>query len=99
MSFVTAQPEALTSAAGDLGSIGAAVVAGNAAASAPTTRVIPAAADEVSALTAVQFAAHAALYQELSAQAAVIHQQLVDVLGTSAASYAAAEVSNVAAVY
>jgi hypothetical protein len=35
--------------------------------------VIPAAADEVSALTAAQFAAHAQIYQEVSAQAAAIH--------------------------
>lgn len=99
MPFVTTQPEALAAAAGTLQGIGSSLSAQNAAAAGPTTGVVPAAADEVSALTAVQFAAHAVLYQELSAQAAVIHQQLVDVLGTSAASYAAAEVSNVAAVH
>ena len=60
MSFVTTQPELLTLAAGNLQSIGSAMTAGNAAAAAPTTGVVPAAADEVSALTAAQFAAHAA---------------------------------------
>ena len=39
------------------------------AAAAPTTGVVPAAADEVSALTAAQFAAHAQLYQAIGAQA------------------------------
>jgi PE family len=99
MSFLTTQPEALISAAGELQTIGSAVEAGNAAAAAPTTGVIPAAADEVSALTAAQFAAQAALYQELSAQAAAIHQQFVSVLGTSAGSYAATEAANAAAAH
>ena len=65
MSFVTTQPEMLASAAGDLQSIGSAMAAGNTAAAAPTTGVVPAAADEVSALTAAQFAAHAQLYQAI----------------------------------
>ena len=53
----------------------------NAAAAAPTTGVVPAAADEVSALTAAQFAAHAQMYQAVSAQAAAIHEQFVNTLG------------------
>ena len=65
MSFVTTLPEMLASAAGDLQSIGSAVAAGNMAAAAPTTGVVPAAADEVSALTAAHFAAHADLYQAI----------------------------------
>jgi PE family len=97
MSFVTTHPEMLVSAAGVLQNIGAAVAAGNTAAAAPTTGVVPAAADEVSALTAAQFAAHAALYQELSAQAIAIHELFVSTLGTSAGSYAAAEAANAAA--
>jgi PE family len=97
MSFVTTLPEALASAAGDLQNIGAAVAAGNTAAAAPTTGVVPAAADEVSALTAAQFAVHAALYQELSAQATAIHELFVSTLGISAGSYAAAEAANAAA--
>ena len=94
MSFVTTQPEMLASAAGDLQNVGAAVAAGNAAAAAPTTGVIPAAADEVSALTAAQFAAHAALYQQISAQATAIHELFVHTLGASAGSYAATEAAN-----
>ena len=60
MSFVTTQPEALTTAAGALQGLGSGMAAKNAAAAAPTTGVVPAAADEVSALTAAQFAAHGA---------------------------------------
>jgi PE family len=74
--------------------IGSSVSAQNAAAAAPTTGVVPAAADEVSALTAAQFAAHAQMYQAVSAQAAAIHEQFVNTLGISAVSYAATEAGN-----
>jgi PE family len=94
MSFITTQPEMLAAAAGNLQTIGSAVAANNSAAAGPTTGVIPAAADEVSALTATQFAAHAAMYQAISAEAAAIHQRFVATLSTSAASYAATEAAN-----
>ncbi|MEZ0362103.1 PE family protein [Mycobacterium sp. pUA109] len=97
MSFVTAQPDALAAVAGHLAGLGSAMAAHNAAAAAPTTGVIPAAADEVSALTAAQFAAHAQMYQTVSAQAAAIHEMFVNTLHTSAGSYAATEVANAAA--
>jgi hypothetical protein len=97
MSFVTTQPEMLALAAGDLQGVGTAMAAGNMAAAAPTTGVVPAAADEVSALTAAQFAAHAQMYQAVSAQAAAIHEMFVNTLGTSAGSYAATEAANAAA--
>lgn len=46
------------------------------------------AADEVSALTAAQFAAHAPMYQAVSAQAAAIHEIFVNTLSVSSGSYA-----------
>lgn len=98
MSFVNAEPEMLAMAASDLQGIGSAVSAGNAAAAAPTAGVVPAAADQVSALIAAQFAAHAQMYQAVSAQAAAIHEMFATTLGTSAASYAAAEAANAVAV-
>lgn len=94
MSFVTTQPEILTAAAADLEGIGAAMAAQNSAATAPTSGVIPAAADEVSALTAAQFTIHAQMYQAVSAQAEAVHQLFVSTLGASAASYAATETAN-----
>jgi hypothetical protein len=97
MSFVTTQPEQLAAAAGELAGIGLQMNAQNAAAAAPTTGVVPAAADEVSALTAAQFAAHAQMYQAMSAQAAAIHEMFVNTLGTSAGSYAATEAANAVA--
>nr|WP_078837351.1 PPE family protein [Mycobacterium tuberculosis] len=56
-----------------------------------------AAADEVSALTAAQFAAHAQIYQAVSAQAAAIHEMFVNTLQMSSGSYAATEAANAAA--
>jgi hypothetical protein len=94
MSFVTTQPEALSAAATSLAGIGTTMSAQNTAVAAPTTGVIPAAADEVSALTATQFAVHAQMYQAVSAQAEAIHQLFVSTLGTSATSYAATEAAN-----
>jgi hypothetical protein len=94
MTFVTTQPELLTAAASQLQGIGNAITAQNAAAATPTLGVVPAAADEVSALTATQFAAHAALYQEVGAQAVAIHDFFVQVLQASGASYAGTEAAN-----
>ncbi|OBF93294.1 PE family protein [Mycobacterium sp. 852014-52450_SCH5900713] len=97
MSFVTTQPEALAAAAGNLQSIGSTLNAQNAAAVAPTTGVVPAAADEVSALTAAQFSAHAQMYQAVSAQATAIHEMFVNTLSMSSGSYAVTEAANAAA--
>jgi PE family len=97
MSFVTTQPEILSAAAGHLQVVGSAVSAGNAHAAAQTTGVMPAAADEVSALTAATFVGHAQTYQAISAQAAAIHAQFVNMLANSAGSYAATEAANAAA--
>jgi PE family len=97
MSFVNIVPEMLSAAAGNLQSIGAAVSARNAAALAPTTGLVPAAADEVSALTAMQFAAHARMYQTVSAHATAMHQVFVTILAASANSYATTEAANAVA--
>jgi PE family len=97
MSFVSIVPEMLSAAAGNLQSIGSAVRAQTAAALAPTTGLAPAAADEVSALTAMQFAAHAQMYQAVSAQATAMHQMFVSVLAASAGAYATTEAANAVA--
>ncbi|WP_343709162.1 PE family protein [Mycobacterium sp.] len=95
--FVTTQPEALSMAAENLDAIGSAVSSQNAASAAPTTGIIPAASDEVSALTAAQFVAHAHMYQSIMAEATAIHEMFVKTLSTSAISYAATEAANAAA--
>jgi len=96
--FVTAQPEALAAAAETLSGVSSAVNSQNAASAVPTTSVLPAAADEVSVLTAAQFSAQGQVYQSMSAQAAAIHEMFVNTLAMSAGSYAATEAGNAAAV-
>jgi hypothetical protein len=87
MSFVTAQPVALAFVAANLAAIGSAVIARNAAATAPT----------VSTLTAAQFLAHAQTYQAVGAQAAAIYELFVHLLTLGAGSYAATEAAKAVA--
>jgi hypothetical protein len=94
MTFVTAQPEMLTAAADQLQEIGVTMAARNAAVAIPTIGVVPAAADEVSALTATHFSAHATSYQTVSAQACMIDEIFVRMLAASGDSYAATEAAN-----
>lgn len=98
MPTVIAQPEVLAAAAGKLRTISEVLKAGNAAAAAPTIGLTPAAGDLVSALTAAQFAAHAQLYQTVSAHAAAVQEFMATMLGASSGSYAATEAANAAAV-
>ena len=94
MSFVIAAPEFVTAAASDLANIGSTISAANAAA-APTTAVLAAAKDEVSAAIAALFSSHGQQFQALSAQAAAFHAQFVHGLSAAGAVYTAAEAGNV----
>lgn len=94
MSFVTTHPEALAALAGNLQVLGTAMAAQNAAAAAPTTGVVPAAADGVSALQATVFDAYGTLYQQISAEATAIHEMFVQTLRASADSYQETEAAN-----
>lgn len=95
--FVTTQPEVLEDAAATLSGIGDAMVARNSAAAAPTTGLAPPASDLVSAMTAAQFGQHGATYQQIAAQAALVHEQLVAALRSGAGAYALTEAANAAA--
>ncbi|ORJ57393.1 PE family protein [Mycobacterium simiae] len=97
MSFVNVDPEALAGAASQLGAVGAALDAQNAAAAGPTSGVVPAAADEVSELIAAQLRMQARMYQSVSAQASAVHDSLVKTMAANADSYAATEAANAAA--
>jgi PE family len=94
MTFVTTQPDMLAAAARQLAGVGSELTAQTDAAMTPMMAVVPAAADEVSALTAAQFASHAAMYQAVSAQAAAVHDLFVSALGAAAESYGATEAAN-----
>ncbi|WP_079095987.1 PE family protein, partial [Mycobacterium tuberculosis] len=91
MSLVIATPQLLATAALDLASIGSQVSAANAAAAMPTTEVVAAPADEVSAAIAGLFGAHARQYQALSVQVAAFHEQFVQALTAAAGRYASTE--------
>jgi hypothetical protein len=94
MSFVIAAPEALAAVANDVASIGSTLGAAHAAAAAPTTGVLAAGADEVSAAIATLFSSHAQAYQGLPAQVSTFHDQFGKLLSGGGASYASAESSN-----
>ena len=71
----------------------------NAAAAAPTTSLAPAASDIVSAMTAAQFGKQGVAYQQIAAQAAEVHEQLVAALRSGAAAYGLAEAANASQVH
>ncbi|POY20721.1 PE family protein, partial [Mycobacterium kansasii] len=94
MSFVVASTEMLEAAVSDLANVGSSIHVANAAAAFPTTSVLAAGADEVSAAIAALFNTHAQAYQSLSAQAASFHAQFIQTMNAGAGAYAAAEAAN-----
>lgn len=98
-SFVTTEPEIREAATGALQSIGSTVSAHDAAAAAEgrTTGIVSAAADNVSALAAAHFAAHAQLCEAVSAQPGTMHALFATMLQAGGRSYAATEFANAAA--
>src|ERR1700758_2275123 len=95
MSSLIAVPELITTAATDLSNIGSTLSAATAPAAPPTTGVLAAAEDEVSAAIAAVFSAHGQGFQALGAQAAAFHDQFVQNLSGAGAAYTAAEAANV----
>ena len=94
MSFLIAAPNLLTSAAAEAAGIGSSVVAANLAALSPTSTLIAAAGDEVSAAIASLFSGHAEAYEAASRQAAAFHEQFVQALANASNAYASAEAIN-----
>ena len=94
MSYVVAAPEFLASAASDLSGIGSSLSAGHAVAAVPTTAVVAAAGDEVSAAVASLFSGHGQAFQALGAQAAAFHDQFVQALNAGAGAYASTEAAS-----
>ena len=94
MSYVIAAPEFVTAAASDLANIGSTISSANAAALLPTTGILVAAEDEVSAAIAALFSSHGKAFQALSAQAAAFHAQFVQTLNAAVGAYTAAEAAN-----
>ena len=94
MSFVIAVPEFVASAATDLSNIGSGLSAANAVAAVPTTGVLAAAQDEVSAAIAALFSSHGQAYQSLSARAAAFHAEFVQALSGAGGAYSLTEAAN-----
>src|SRR6201998_441752 len=97
MSYLVVAPEFLASAGTNLSNIGSTLSAAKSAAASPTTGILAAAEDEVSAAIAAVFSAHGEGFQALGVQAAAFHDQFVQALTAGAGSYASAEAANVAA--
>ena len=91
MSFVFATPEALASAASDVAGIGSTLGQARAAAAGPTTAVLAAAEDDVSARIAALLSEHGLGFQQVSAQLSTFHDQFVQALTSGAGAYTAAE--------
>lgn len=97
MSFVTAAPEMLATAAQNVANIGTSLSAANATAAASTTSVLAAGADEVSQAIARLFSDYATHYQSLNAQAAAFHHSFVQTLNAAGGAYSSAEAANASA--
>ncbi|WP_156748553.1 PE family protein, partial [Mycobacterium sp. E3198] len=94
MSYVIASPQMLAAVATDVAGIGSSLNAATAAAAMPTTNVLAAAQDEVSAAITSLFSGVAQDYQALSARAAAFHSEFVQALGGAGGAYVAAEAAS-----
>ncbi|WP_246398228.1 PE family protein [Mycobacterium vicinigordonae] len=94
MSRFSAVPGAIGAAAANVAGIGTTISAANALAAAPTTAVLAAAGDQVSAAVATFFCSHAQTYQTISAQAASFHAQFARAIDASANAYASTDSAN-----
>ncbi|MGO9927040.1 MAG: PE family protein, partial [Mycobacterium sp.] len=94
MSFVVAVPEQVQAAAHDLAGIRSMLAEASSSVAFPTTAVVPAAADEVSAAIATLFGNFGQQYQLLSAQAQAFHTEFVDLLNAGAGAYLSTEIAN-----
>jgi hypothetical protein len=94
MSFLFNDPEGVAAAAADLAGIGSTINSANSVAAFPTTSIVPAGQDAVSAAVADLFGAHGQAYANFSSQLADFHSQLVTNLRDNANSYADAETAN-----
>ncbi|OBK22169.1 PE family protein [Mycobacterium asiaticum] len=91
MSFLLAEPEIMAAAATNVEGIGSALKAASAAAAGPTSRVLAAAGDEISAAIANLFGAYGDEFQLLHAQLATFQSEFQQSLAAAASTYANAE--------
>jgi hypothetical protein len=94
MSYVLTTPEMLAAAATDVGNIGSAINTASWSAAGPTTGLLPAAQDEVSAAIAKLFGAYGQEYQAAVSQAAAFHNEFTHALAAAGNAYLEAEAAN-----
>jgi hypothetical protein len=94
MSFVVAAPEQVQTAAQSLAGIRSTLGESSASAATPTTGMLAAAGDEVSAGVASWFNTFGQEYQFLNAQAQAFHLQFVNLMNAGAGAYLSTEVAN-----
>lgn len=95
MSFVELVPETLTAAVTDLTGIGSMISAANATAAVPTSGLLAAGGDEVSAALATLFGEYGREYQALAGQLDASYDRFTRNLAASMNSYAATEFAGI----
>ncbi|WP_459758594.1 PE family protein, partial [Mycobacterium riyadhense] len=91
MSYVFVGPDAILAQVANLARINSAITEANAIAAAQTTGMQAVAADQVSTMVAALLGSYAQNYQNIGAQMAAVHDQIVQNLASGAAAYASAE--------
>ena len=94
MSFVVAIPELVQGAAQDLAGLQTSLAEAAEAIAGPTTGVLPAAADEVSAAISTMFGNFGQQFQFISAQAQAFHAQFVSLMNSGIGAYIGTEFAN-----
>ncbi|SOJ52767.1 PE family protein PE3 [Mycobacterium simulans] len=94
MSYLAVQPDFIATAAADLSEIRAAIAAASAVATAPTTGLVAAAADEVSEACANLFNTYANEYQAFIRQVSEFHDDFVRTVAAAGIAYAETEIAN-----
>jgi len=98
MPSLIAHPQLMATAAADLAEIRSAIGATDSAAAGPTTGLVAAAQDEVSAAAAALFSLYGKEYQALLKQAAAFHEEFAAALAAAGNAYARAEAANTSAL-
>ncbi|WP_156803229.1 PE family protein, partial [Mycobacterium gordonae] len=93
-SFLFAAPEELAAASSNLTSLGSSIRQAHVAAQGPTTSIVGAAEDEVSAAIAKLFGGYAQQFQAVGAQVSLFHHQFVQALNGGGILYATSEAAN-----
>ncbi|MGO9225985.1 PE family protein [Mycobacterium sp.] len=96
MSYMVTRPQLLAATAADVEHIGSTIGAVGTSAAGPTTGLVAAAQDEVSAAIANLFGIYGEEYQAVLSQAALFHSQFTQALAAAANAYAQAETANAA---